>query len=387
MPDSFPPELINLILSYLSGTPSIVECALVCLSWLPTARYHLLPPPKVLHLDQIQIVKFLHLIDSPRSTLSLVSVSTLHLAQNRVDMDWSNPVPFDGNAWRNHTAIRDFLVRDFKFSPITSLFLEWVDWRTLSPTALTSLHSSYKSVKELELRWIAFTSYELCNLVAALTALEKLTVGAGAPFDSAPWTVDAVQMTHPSLCKLSFSFPPSWMIQFFTHTIGYAAGIVEVFIDIRQSHDGQGQQFKTYGGLLDAAGTSLRALKLRTSHLSPPLSVGDAGKVSLLGTYVSELTFFLLFYSISGQASRFPGKHKLARNRTEHGQRDYPQTITTRLEIERQTQPTPTEVGTGRRHGGLLGEMDRKLGACRRDIVDDVAEGSKVDPGVSFSPG
>jgi len=278
MSGSLPSKLINSILSHLCGTPSIAECALVCHSWLPSARYHLLPPPKVLHLDQIQIVEFLHLIDSPRSTLSLVSFSALHLAQNRVVMDWANLIPPEGDAWRNHTAIRDFFVRDLTFPSITSLFLECIDWRTLSPTALISLHSSYKSVKELELRWIAFTFHELCDLIAALTALEKITVGEGAAFDSAPWTIDSVQMTHPSLCKLVFSYPPpSWMIRFFARAIGYTAGIVGVSIDL------QWQQFKACGELLKAAGTSLRALRLRASHYSLPLSVDDAGAISLLG--------------------------------------------------------------------------------------------------------
>ena len=281
--DSLLPEVINSILSHLCGTPSIAECALVCHSWLPSARYHLLPSPKVLHLDQIQIVGFLQLIDSPQSTLPMVSFSTLHLAQNRVIMDWANPIPLNGNAWRNHTAIRDFLSRDLPFPPITSLFLEWIDWRTLSTTALTSLHNSYKSVKELELSWIVFTSSELCNLIAALTALEKLTVGEGVGFDSAPWTVDSVQLTHPNICKLAFSYPPpSWMIQFFARAIVHTAGIVGVSIDLAVEfhNDGKWQQFKACGELLEAAGTSLRALKPQTSHQSLPLSVDDTGEIS-----------------------------------------------------------------------------------------------------------
>lgn len=286
MSDSLPPELINSILSYLCGTPSIAECALVCHSWLPSARYHLLPPPKVLHLDQIQIVEFLHLIDSPQSTLSMISFCTLHLAQNRVIIDWANPIPPEENAWRKQTAIRDFLIRDLPLPSITSLFLEWIDWRTLSPTALTSLHNSYTSVKELELRWIAFTFSELCDLIAALTALEKLTIGEGVAFDSAPWTVDSVQLTHPNLCRLAFSYPPSsWMIRFFARAIGYTAGIVGISIDLPiQSHDnGRWQQFKACGELLEVAGTSLRALKLQTPHQILPLSVDDAGEIFSLG--------------------------------------------------------------------------------------------------------
>ena len=179
-----------------------------------------------------------------------------------------------------NTAIRDFLIRDLPFPSITSLFLEWIDWRTLSPMALTSLHDSYKSVKELELRWIAFTSSELCNLLA----LEKLTVGEGAAFDSAPWTVDCVQLTHPNLCQLAFSYsPPSRMIQFFASAIGYTAGIVGVFIDlpIRFNNDGEWQQFKSCEELLESAGTSLRALKLQqNSYQSLPLSVNDRGEIS-----------------------------------------------------------------------------------------------------------
>ncbi|KAF8063529.1 hypothetical protein FPV67DRAFT_250849 [Lyophyllum atratum] len=294
MSDLLPPELIDSVLSHLCGTPTIAACALVCHSWLPSARYHLLPPPKVLHMNQIQIVEFLHLIDLPRSTLSLLSFSTLHLAQNRVVMDWDNPIPPDGNAWRSHTAVRDFLVRDFEFPSITSLFLEWIDWSTLSPTALASLHNSYKSVKELELRSIALSFPELCNLIAALTTLEKITVGQCVPFDSGPWTVNSVQLRHPTLCKLAFSYPPpSWMIRSFTRAIEYTAGIAEISIDLSMQFQGDTwQQFKACGELLEAAGTSLRALKLRARRHSLP--------------------FFFR------RASRVPAKHRLARNRTEH---------------------------------------------------------------------
>jgi hypothetical protein len=293
---SLPPELIDSILSHLCGTPTIAECALVCHSWLPGARYHLLPHPKVLHLDQIQIAEYLRLIDSPGSTLSLVSFSTLHLAQNRVVIDWDNPIPPEGEVWRSHTGVRDLLVRNLPFPPITSLFLEWIDWRTLSQPALTSLHSSFKSVKELDLKWIAITLPELGSLIAALTALEKITVGAGVPFDSAPSTVDSVQITHSNLCKLAFTYPhPSWMIQFFSRAIQYfsrairyfsrairhTAGIVALSIDLPMQ--GKSQEFKACGELLEIAGTNLRAFKLRTSHYSIPLPGDDAGEVSMMG--------------------------------------------------------------------------------------------------------
>ncbi|KAF8063566.1 hypothetical protein FPV67DRAFT_1783028 [Lyophyllum atratum] len=277
MSDSLPPELIDSILSHLCGTPSIAECALVCHSWLPGARHHLLSPAKVLRLDQVEIVEFLHLIDSPRSTLSMLPFSTLHLTQNRAVIDWANPIPPDAYAWRKDTAIRDFLLRDLTFPSITSLFLEWLDWRTLSPMALASLHSNYKSLKELELRWIAFTSSELCDLIAALTALEKITIGEGAPFDSGPWTVNSVQIRHPSLCKLAFSDPPSWMIRFFTRAIGYTAGIVEISMDHFRSDILE--LFKACGELLEAAGTSLRALKLRAA---PPPGLFDAASLAEL---------------------------------------------------------------------------------------------------------
>ena len=147
----------------------------------------------------------------------------------------------------------------------------------LSPAVLTSLHNSYKSVKELELRWIAITSSELCNLLAALTALEKLTVDEGVAFDSALWTVDSVQLTHPNLCQLAFSYSsPSWIIQFFARAVGYTAGIVGVFIDLpmQSNNNGNWQKFKA------SAGTNLRALKLQTSYEHFHLSDNDTGEIS-----------------------------------------------------------------------------------------------------------
>ncbi|KAF8063309.1 hypothetical protein FPV67DRAFT_1672341 [Lyophyllum atratum] len=275
MSDLLPPELIDSVLSHLCGTPTIAACALVCHSWLPSARYHLLSPPKVLHLNQIQIAEFLHLIDSPRSTLSLLSFSTLHLEQNKVV--WGNPINPNGKAWRNDTAVCDFFVRNLTSPSITSLFLEWIDWRTLSPTALASLHNSYKSVKELELRCIAFTFPEFCNLITALTALEKITAHEGVPFGfgSPPLTVNSVQIRHPSLCKLAFRHPPSWMIRFFTGAIEYTAGIVGISIDISlHAQDDEWQQFQACRELLGAAGTSLRALKLIAPY--HPLPGDDA---------------------------------------------------------------------------------------------------------------
>jgi hypothetical protein len=112
-------------------------------------------------------------------------------------------------------------------------------------------------VKELDLKWIAITLPELGSLIAALTALEKITVGAGVPFDSAPSTVDSVQITHSNLCKLAFTYPhPSWMIQFFSRAIRYTAGIVALSIDL--PIQGKSQEFKACRELLEIAGTCSR---------------------------------------------------------------------------------------------------------------------------------
>ncbi|KAG6882730.1 hypothetical protein C0993_009385 [Termitomyces sp. T159_Od127] len=269
---SMPAEILDSILSYLCGTASIAKCALVCQSWLPIARHHLLLPSRALYLNQFQIAEFVHLIDSPESTLSLVTINKLQLWQNAVVKPDPHDLPradlTQGDEWMNEVAVQDLLARNLiSFRSVKSLSLQAINWRTLSPSAVTSLHNNFTSVKELELKSISFTLPELRRLLAALTALEKVTIGTGVPFGPDPPTIDTVQISHPSLCHLVLKESSvSCMVQFFARAIQYISGITSIAIAL----DCNTEELEKCGELLETAGTSLRALILRVSKIDTP---------------------------------------------------------------------------------------------------------------------
>ncbi|KAG6863635.1 hypothetical protein C0991_004522 [Blastosporella zonata] len=211
----------------------------------------------------------------PGSTLPLLSFSQLHLRQNRVD---DPEAPGAIVQWRSHIAVRDFLARNIPFPAITSLFLEWIDWQTLSRAALTSLQSNYNSVKELELNFIAITLDELSSLIETLSALEKITIRAGVPFDTpATSTLDSIKITHPSLSQLAFhDNPPSWLIRFFARAIHYAAGINTLSFGIPVTVSAHSHELEACGELLETAGINLRVLNFGASYYVQPLP-GESG--------------------------------------------------------------------------------------------------------------
>ncbi|KAG6831792.1 hypothetical protein H0H92_007469 [Tricholoma furcatifolium] len=260
---SLAPELIDAILSHLSDTPTIAECALVCRSWVPSARYHLLPSPQVLRLYPIRIRKFLRLIDSPVSTLSFLFFSELRIS---VDQGWKLS---QGEPEKTCTDAGDFLARNLPLPPIKSLFLSYIDWKRLPPSALSSLHTSYRSVKELEVRFIASITFpEFCGFITALESLEKLTFHSGVPFDwdSPTWpgfvVTSLVKITHPNLCKLVFvdSTHPE-LKQCLSRGISYASGIDSLSFHENIPLNHNNPQFQACGELLETAGTSLRSFK------------------------------------------------------------------------------------------------------------------------------
>ncbi|KAH0581531.1 hypothetical protein H2248_011240 [Termitomyces sp. 'cryptogamus'] len=208
---SLHPELIDSILSLLCGTPSITECALVCHSWLPSARRYLWAPHKVLYLNGIQIAEFIRLLDSPESTLSMILFNTLRLSQWRPRL--SDIVEWDDDLWRD-TAVQNLLARNLSFTSVTSLTLEDVDCKTLSQSALSSLRNNYQSVKELELQYIAFTLSELCSILTALPTLEKITFGRRISCQSVPSTVNSVQIIH-SPASVTLRLPTSSLPRLF----------------------------------------------------------------------------------------------------------------------------------------------------------------------------
>ncbi|KAG6831791.1 hypothetical protein H0H92_007468 [Tricholoma furcatifolium] len=275
---SLAPELVDSILSCLTGTSAIAKCALVCRSWVPHARYHLLPPPKVLRLHHKRIPGFLNLVDSPLSTLSFLFFTELRIDQGG---KWSEVEP----ETRSRTAAGDFLARNLPLPSVQSLFLSFIDWKRLPQPALISLHTNYRFVKELKLRFIASITFpEFCGFLIALTSLEKITVDAGVPFEwDSPWPdfvmTSGVKITHPNLCRLVFINPSLLSLkQCFARAISCQAGIDSLSFTESLSLDHNGPQFQACGELLEAAGTSLRNFNFKVfSYTLGPYSDASEG--------------------------------------------------------------------------------------------------------------
>ncbi|KAF8059873.1 hypothetical protein FPV67DRAFT_343405 [Lyophyllum atratum] len=110
-----PPELIDSVLSHLRGTPQsqhVPWFATLGCRMLDTIFYHRTRSCISTKFKSWNFFILLIHLD-PRShcyhSVRYTSHRTLKVVPD-------NPIPPDGNAWRNDTAVRDFFVRDLTFS-------------------------------------------------------------------------------------------------------------------------------------------------------------------------------------------------------------------------------------------------------------------------------
>ncbi|KAG6835615.1 hypothetical protein H0H93_016491 [Arthromyces matolae] len=267
-----PQDVLHTILSHLRGTSSIRDCALVSQTWLKIARYHLLPPPQSLELDQPTMVEFLQLYDAPLSSLKYVLFRELHLRQDLEPGDSYAEQRFHWRSRDPRPIVDTFLTKNLPlFSTINYLFLEWFDWDTLSPSALISLNTSFSSVKKLHLQYLAISKWDqLLHLISGFPALEKLLIGAGVPFDLAedPSPAATCKIRHPNLRQLIFQgMVPSPMIRHLAHNIFYVSGIEFIFAQPHVFHasheDETAEHFQAWVELLKTAGDHLTSFHIQ----------------------------------------------------------------------------------------------------------------------------
>ncbi|KAG6834794.1 hypothetical protein H0H93_007344, partial [Arthromyces matolae] len=273
MPATIPQDLLYPTLSNLCGTPSIRRCALVCREWLRVARYHLLPPPQLLDIDPLKMPIFLALYESPLSSLKYVSFRVLYLHQS-LDPRKSQP----GFYWRNREPsppVDIFLTKNLPFlSAINQLYLEGIDWDTLSQSAIVSLSTSFTSVRTLQLQYLAIKQDQLSHLLTGLPTLETLQLGVRVPFDSPedPLTLATDKIHHPNLHQLFFGeiVHPS-VVRFLAHNVVYDSGIDWISADLRlfgSSHDyKRSEHFQVLAELLKTAGEDLKRFDIWAMYI------------------------------------------------------------------------------------------------------------------------
>ncbi|KAF5351373.1 hypothetical protein D9758_008032 [Tetrapyrgos nigripes] len=278
MPFDFPPELISLVIGFLDDRATVLASSLVARTWLPGARYHLLSDcDYVLELETLQITSFLPLLESPYSSFHLLHVTELHINQKR-------PKPIrdivigrsTGREWHQESVFNDLLCwrsLDGKslaeiFPSITSLYIQWVNFSTLSQSALESLRSDYEGITTLKLDNVDIHSpIRLKNFIFSFSSLKTLILLSelSNPFENVEDSPES-HLQCPDIGAVHVLGATSAMLDFVT-TLKYPHGVTVLsicFEEVSISDDCVDANRK----LLQTLGTSLQQLTLRAAMVS-----------------------------------------------------------------------------------------------------------------------
>ncbi|CAK5272805.1 unnamed protein product, partial [Mycena citricolor] len=178
---ALPPELFDDIIRHTRHhTPTILACALVRRSWLPSSRHHHFANRVVL-LHARNIATFVELIASPHATirgyvrhLNLwgLELSSRKLARFTFEPPSQNDE--ETETWIDrHPAIITALAHDLP--TVESLAFGDLSWDSLKPATQAVFYSKFRALATLELRSSAFDfTSDVVELISSKPALRKL---------------------------------------------------------------------------------------------------------------------------------------------------------------------------------------------------------------------
>ncbi|KAG6909907.1 hypothetical protein DXG01_014427 [Tephrocybe rancida] len=171
-----PKEVVEIIIERIASfdVPTLRACSLVCRSWLPLSRGHLIP---TVSLSSKNVRSFLRLLDSPYSTISQsihhVSVQSDSNAISHRRPRESRIYPPDFNVTQGcpFTCDETLLQRLTPFTALTSLSFSWLREGLASPTSIT-LVQGFSGLTKIEFRTCTFPSFE--KFAGMICSLQKL---------------------------------------------------------------------------------------------------------------------------------------------------------------------------------------------------------------------
>ncbi|KAG5716154.1 hypothetical protein E4T56_gene10678 [Termitomyces sp. T112] len=177
-----PSEVIHIIIERIAcfDVPTLRACSLVCKSWLPVSRWHLIP---TVSLGSKNIKSFLRLLESPYSTISQsihhVSIQSDSNAISHRKSRESRIYPLDlivGLGAFPFTCDETLLRRLTRFPALTSLSFSWLREGLALPTS-NALVQGFPGLTKIEFRTCTFTSFEqFTHMICALQNLRCLAL-------------------------------------------------------------------------------------------------------------------------------------------------------------------------------------------------------------------
>ncbi|KAG6831069.1 hypothetical protein H0H92_012992 [Tricholoma furcatifolium] len=180
-----PSEVIAIIVERIANfdVPTLMACSLVCRSWLPVSRCHLIP---TVSIGSKNVKSFLRLLDSPYSTISdsihHVSIHSESAAiSHRKPRESLRIYPPDSastvsSTGRPFTCDETLLRRLTLFPALTSLTFSWLREGHALPTS-NALMQGFSALTKIEFRTCTFPSFEMFTyLICALKNLRCLAL-------------------------------------------------------------------------------------------------------------------------------------------------------------------------------------------------------------------
>ncbi|KAG6816434.1 hypothetical protein H0H87_006096 [Tephrocybe sp. NHM501043] len=178
-----PQEVIEIIIERIASfdVPTLRACSLVCKSWLPISRWHLIP---AVSLGSKNIRSFLRLLDSPYSTIShsihhvSIQSESKAISHRRARESRIYPPDFDVTTpgGRPFTCDETLLRRLTLFPSLTSLSFSWLREGLALPTS-TALTQGFAGLTKIEFRTCTFPSFEkYTHMICALQNLRMLAL-------------------------------------------------------------------------------------------------------------------------------------------------------------------------------------------------------------------
>ncbi|KAG6872579.1 hypothetical protein C0995_008646 [Termitomyces sp. Mi166 len=177
-----PSEVIHIIIERIANfdVPTLRACSLVCQSWLPISRWHLIP---TVSLGPKNIKSFLRLLESPYSTISQsihhVSIQSDSNAISHRKPRESRIYPPDLVASPDGSPLtcdETLLRRLTLFPALTSISFSWLREGLALPTS-NVLIEGFPGLTKIEFRTCTFPSFEeFTHVICALQNLRHLAL-------------------------------------------------------------------------------------------------------------------------------------------------------------------------------------------------------------------
>lgn len=239
---------------------------------MPSSRYHLFPIVSLYPGRRSQ--GFIGLLDSPFSTSQWWQTRTLIIAQNEYSAIPGEPWTLSNlfqrlMCWRSSDGNKTF---PSSFPSLTKLVIVWVDWRTLTSEATSSI--GFPTLAYLRLWNVPFTrSDNFLSLIESFANLETLDLeDVRIENDTSDHSVKCAKLR-----SLLLNGESAQMLEIMSSKVTYEAGLQHLRVHYRKFSDLRRDVLAVIPGLLRCAGPSLEKFEFNIQEAGTLDTVTDMG--------------------------------------------------------------------------------------------------------------